>query len=62
MPKVINLNQARKQKARADKATRAADNRIAFGRTKAEKEATKAEEVRHQKQLDAHRLGKDKSE
>jgi hypothetical protein len=51
MAEIINLRRARKQKARADREARAAENRIAFGRTRAEKDLTKAE-----RELAAHRL------
>jgi len=37
MSEIINLNRMRKAKARAEKAREAADNRIRFGRSKAEK-------------------------
>jgi hypothetical protein len=37
MSQPINLNQARKAKARADKDAQAAQNRAKFGRTKVEK-------------------------
>ena len=37
MSEPINLNKARKIKARAEKEQRAQENRIKFGRTKAEK-------------------------
>ncbi|MEL7109277.1 MAG: DUF4169 family protein [Pseudomonadota bacterium] len=37
MVEPINLNKARKAKARADKEQRAQENRIKFGRTKSEK-------------------------
>lgn len=37
MVEPINLNKARKTRARAEKAQRAQENRIRFGRTKAEK-------------------------
>ena len=37
MAEPINLNKARKAKARAEKDQRAAENRVTFGRTKAEK-------------------------
>lgn len=55
MAEIINLRQARKQKARAEKEARADQNRIAFGRTKAEKELTKAERTIAQRRLDAHK-------
>ena len=37
MGDVVNLRQARKQRARADKDKKAAENRVRFGRTKAER-------------------------
>ncbi len=39
MADVINLNRARKVRAKADRAVEAAANRAKFGRTKAEKAA-----------------------
>ena len=39
---VVNLRQFKKKQARADKAKQAEQNRISFGRTKAEKQLTKA--------------------
>ena len=38
MAEIINLRRARKDRARAEKEQTAADNRVRFGRTKAEKE------------------------
>ena len=55
MAEIINLRQARKQKARAEKEARASDNRIQFGRTKAEKKLTKAERDMAARRLDAHK-------
>ena len=49
MATIINLNKARKQKARADAEKTAAENRVRFGRTKSQKQqdaATEAE-ARH---------------
>ncbi len=48
MRKVVNLNRFRKQKARAEADKQAAENRVRFGRSKAEKarEAAVAEEAR----------------
>ena len=40
MNEVVNLNRARKAKARTNAKTTAAENRIKFGRTKGEKSAT----------------------
>lgn len=55
MSKPVNLNQFRKQKARADKHARADENAVKFGRTKGQKtlEETRAEQIA--KALDAHK-------
>lgn len=55
MGEVLNLNKARKARARADKAAAAAANRIAHGRTKAERASDAAEAARHAAQLDGAR-------
>ncbi len=52
MAEIINLNHARKAKARVDKSARAEENRIRFGRTKAEKQAEAAEKARIAKLID----------
>lgn len=52
MAEPINLNKARKAKARADKETVAAANRAKFGRTKGEKLADKAQAERAARKLD----------
>jgi hypothetical protein len=46
--KVINLRQFRKRKAREDEAQQAAENRVRFGRTRAQKDldALEAEQAR----------------
>ncbi len=48
MSKVINLRQFRKRKAREDEAQQAAENRVRFGRTRAQKDrdALEAEQAR----------------
>lgn len=55
MAEIINLRQARKRKARTDKDKAAEANRLAFGRTKADKQVTRLEKERTDKALDAHR-------
>ena len=55
MAEIVNLRQARKQKARADKEARAAENRVLFGRTKAERELSKAEHELASRRLDSHK-------
>ena len=56
MGDVVNLNRARKSKARAADRARAEENRVRFGRTKAEKEAAALETERGLRALDAHRI------
>ena len=53
MAEPINLNKARKARARADADSRAAENRVRFGRTKAEKQLAKAREEKALRDLDA---------
>jgi hypothetical protein len=52
MADFINLNQARKQRARIEKSARADANRARFGRTKAEKAADGAEKRKIERLLD----------
>jgi len=49
---IINLNQARKARDKADAKDRAAQNRVAHGRTKAEKTAAKINADRAKRLLD----------
>ena len=51
----INLGKVRKDRARAEKKARADRNAVAFGRTKAEKDAARAREEKRQRDLDAHK-------
>lgn len=55
MGEVVNLRQARKAAARRTKEAEAAANRLAHGRTRAEREATKAEKERATRLLDGAR-------
>jgi hypothetical protein len=52
MADIINLNQARKERARAAKSAKAEENRARFGRTKAEKAADRAETSKIDRLLD----------
>lgn len=54
MAEIVNLRQARKALTRADKERKATENRTRFGRTKAEKARSQAEEELRQRQLDRH--------
>lgn len=55
MAEIVNLRQARKAKARAGKQAAAAENRVRFGRTKAERDAEAARRQLADKGLDGHR-------
>ncbi len=50
-----NLNKARKARARADKKAKADENAVAFGRTKAQKDADKAQTALGNRKLDGHK-------
>ncbi len=52
---VVNLRQFRKQKARTEKDKAAEQNRISFGRTKTEKQLTRALNDKAEKVLDQGR-------
>lgn len=54
MGDVVNLTKARKTRARQQAQAEAAENRIRFGRTKAEREAQAAQERLQAKRLDGH--------
>ena len=56
MGSVINLNRFRKAKKRAADEQRAAENRVAFGRTKRERKTVKRERERADLELDSKRL------
>ena len=55
MAEVVNLRQVRKRKAREGKEAVAQVNRAAFGRTKSEKELSKAKLALEKKALDEHK-------
>ncbi|MCA0043734.1 DUF4169 family protein [Celeribacter litoreus] len=54
MSNVTNLNRFRKQKARDAKRTRADENAVKFGRTKAERDLEKARADKAKSDLDGH--------
>ncbi|MCX7360727.1 MAG: DUF4169 family protein [Alphaproteobacteria bacterium] len=60
MADVINLRQARKEKARRARDGEAAANRTRFGRTKAEKVADKDADERSRRALESKRLEPEK--
>ncbi len=56
MAEIVNLRRARKDRARVEKAARAADNRARFGRGKDEKRATEVERARAETALDGNKI------
>jgi hypothetical protein len=56
MAEIVNLRRTRKQRARQEAEQQAQQNRIAFGRTKAERSLTEAERDKAARTLDGHRL------
>ncbi len=55
---VVNLRQFRKQKTRTEKEKQAEQNRLSFGRTKAEKSLTSALNEKASQKLDQAKLEK----
>jgi hypothetical protein len=62
MGDVVNLRRARKAVARSQAEQKADANRIAFGRTKAEKSLTKGERDLAERHIEGHRLPPSRSE
>lgn len=56
MSDVVNLNRFRKNQLRAEKQRAAEANRVRFGRTKAEREATDAAKAARDKSLDGKKI------
>ncbi len=52
MAEIVNLNRARKAKARADAGRQAEANRVKFGRTRAERDAEAKDKARREALLD----------
>jgi hypothetical protein len=55
MGDILSLSKARKTRAKAEKEQAAAENRIRFGRTKAEKAQDKALRLKAETKLDDHK-------
>ncbi|MTI45401.1 uncharacterized protein DUF4169 [Roseibium hamelinense] len=56
---VINLRQVRKRKAKAEKEKSAEQNRLAFGRSKSEKDASRTAREKLKGHVDQHRIDHD---
>lgn len=59
---IVNLRQFRKQKTRSEKEKQAEQNRLTFGRTKAEKNLTSALNDKASRTLDQGKLDKGDAE
>jgi hypothetical protein len=62
MSQVVNLNQYRKQRRRAEAQRQAVENRARFGRSKVDRSTGVAERERHARDLDGKRLDQTNSE
>jgi hypothetical protein len=58
LTEIVNLRRARKQKNRELKQAEAAQNRAAFGRSKADKRLIESERALAEAHLEAHRLAR----
>jgi hypothetical protein len=61
MGEIVNLRQARKQRDRREKDRQAEENRVSFGRSKAEKRLTETEKRLVDSKLDGSRRDPDES-
>lgn len=57
MAEPVNLNKARKARAKAEAQAKAAQNRVAFGLTKSERTVSKLEAERARRALEAKKRG-----
>lgn len=55
MSRIINLNRARKERARTERRARSDENALRFGRNKAEKQRDRATKEKAERDLDGHR-------
>ena len=56
MGEIVNLNRARKDRAKTEDKARAAQNRVVHGRTRTEREAAEKEHARASRLLDGQKL------
>jgi capsule polysaccharide export protein KpsE/RkpR len=62
MAEILSLSKARKAKARVAKEQTAAQNRVTFGRSKAERQLDEARDALETRRIDAHRVTTEDSE
>lgn len=55
MAEIVNLRRARKARARVEKEAQAAENRLRFGTSAAERQASAGERDKARRHLDGHR-------
>lgn len=55
MAEIVNLRLARKARTRSKAASRAAENRVRFGRTLADKSLERSREEKRERELESHR-------
>lgn len=55
MADLVNLNKAKKARERAERRTKADENAVKFGRSRAEKETERARAAKARALLDAHK-------
>jgi Domain of unknown function (DUF4169) len=58
MAEIVNLRQARKRKQRQREEAVAAERRIAFGRSKAERRLSEQERSKAERDLESHRIAR----
>jgi hypothetical protein len=56
MGDIVNLHRVRKQATRKQRAAKAAENRVAHGRSKAERAVAETREAKSCRDLDQHRM------
>ncbi len=59
MGEIVNLNRVRKARAKADSARQAERNRVAAGRSKADKQADQTARAAAERRLDGNKLDSD---
>ena len=62
MADIVNLNKVRKAKSKADKAQTAEQNRVKFGRTKAEKQRDAQHRAAFERGVDLHERDLDETD
>lgn len=55
MAEIVNLRLARKARTRSKAASRAAENRVRFGRTMADESLARSREEKRERDLESHR-------